>query len=59
VGAEHPPYALPPGAALFAHNSVNCAGRLKDYSAFVRDPARMRAGVNVVLDGEGLECSVR
>jgi predicted O-methyltransferase YrrM len=45
------------GALVLAHNSVNCADRLKHYLAFVRDPARMRASVNVVLDGEGLEVS--
>jgi predicted O-methyltransferase YrrM len=50
---------MPRGALVLAHNSVNCADRLKHYLAFVRDPARMRASVNVVLDGEGLEVSAR
>jgi predicted O-methyltransferase YrrM len=50
---------LPPGAVVLAHNSVNCAERLRDYLAFVRDPRRCRASVNVVIDPEGLEVSVR
>jgi predicted O-methyltransferase YrrM len=50
---------LPAGAVVLAHNSVNCAERMKHYPAFVRDPARMRASVNVVIDGEGLEVSAR
>lgn len=50
---------LPPGSLILAHNSVNCAAALADYLAFVRDPANMRASVNVIIDGEGLEVSVR
>jgi predicted O-methyltransferase YrrM len=50
---------LHPGSLVLAHNSVNCAGALADYLAFVRDPANMRASVNVIIDGEGLEVSVR
>jgi len=50
---------LTPGAVILAHNSVNCAERLKDYLAFVRDPANLSASVNVILDGEGLEVSAR
>lgn len=47
-----------PGAIVLAHNSINCAERLANYLAFVRDPANMRASVNVMMDGEGLEVSV-
>ena len=50
---------LPPGALVLAHNSVNCADRLAAYLDHVRDPARFRASVNVVFDGEGLEVSAR
>jgi hypothetical protein len=42
-----------------AHNSVNCAEKLSEYLAYVRDPAHCRASVNVVVDGEGLEVSAR
>lgn len=34
-------------------------GALADYLDHVRDPARFRASVNVVFDGEGLEVSAR
>ena len=48
---------LPTGAVVLAHNSVNCAERLEQYLKWVRDPAHLRASVNVILDGEGLEVS--
>ena len=50
---------MPPGAVVCAHNSVNYAPRLRHYLDFVRDPAHMRGSVNVVLDIEGLEVSLR
>jgi len=50
---------IPPGGLVLAHNSLNCAERLTHYLAFVRDPANFKASVNVVLDPEGLEVSVR
>ncbi|OPZ24375.1 MAG: hypothetical protein BWZ02_02859 [Lentisphaerae bacterium ADurb.BinA184] len=50
---------LPPGALVLAHNSVNHGGKLDAYLACVRDPARFRASVNVVIDPEGLEVSRR
>jgi len=50
---------LLPGAIVLAHNSVNCAQRLEEYLAFVRHPAHLTASVNVIIDGEGLEVSVR
>jgi len=50
---------MPPGAIVLAHNSVNCADRLQHYFAFVRDPAKMRTSINVILDPEGLEVSAR
>ena len=48
-----------PGSIVLAHNSVNCAKRLEHYLAFVRDPANFADSVNVILDPEGLEVSVR
>ena len=50
---------MPEGAVVLAHNSVNCAERLRHYLDFVRDPANMKASVNVIFDVEGLEVSVR
>jgi predicted O-methyltransferase YrrM len=50
---------MPAGSVVLAHNSVNCADRLADYLAFVRDPAHFHASINVVFDPEGLEVSVR
>jgi predicted O-methyltransferase YrrM len=50
---------MPPGSVVMAHNSVNCAGRLKQYLSFVHDPTKFRASVNVIFDPEGLEVSVR
>ena len=50
---------IPPGGIVLAHNSFNCADRLSHYLAFVRGPANFAASVNVVLDPEGLEVSVR
>ncbi len=53
--AEH---ALRPGALVLAHNSVNCAGELADYLAYVRDPAHCRASMNMVIDDQGLEVTL-
>lgn len=50
---------LAPGAIVLAHNSVNNAERLAAYLGTVRNPARFRASVNLILDGEGLEVSRR
>ncbi len=50
---------MPAGALALAHNSVNSAERLTHYLDYVRDPANFRASVNVILDGEGLEVSVK
>jgi len=51
--------AMPAGAIVLAHNSVNSAESLRDYSTFVRDGSKMAASVNVVIDGEGLEVSAK
>jgi predicted O-methyltransferase YrrM len=54
--AEH---ALRPGSLVLAHNSVNDARGLADYLAYVRDPARFRASINMFVDDQGLEVSKR
>ena len=50
---------MPPGSVVLAHNSVNCAEKLGEYFKFVRDPQHLAGSVNVIIDGEGLEVSVR
>ena len=50
---------LPPGGIVLAHNSVNCAERLQRYLAFVRDAAHMHESMNVIIDPEGVEVSVK
>ena len=50
---------IPTGGVVLAHNSVNCAERLKWYLEFVRDPANFRSSVNIIFDPEGLEVSVK
>lgn len=50
---------MKPGSIVLAHNSVNCAEMLKHYLQFVRDERNFRASVNMVVDGEGLEVSIR
>jgi predicted O-methyltransferase YrrM len=50
---------MPRGALLLAHNSVNSARAIRGYLDFVRDRAHCRASVNMVVDSEGLEVSVK
>lgn len=50
---------LSPGALVLAHNSLNGGPQMVPYLAFVRDSAHFRESVNVVVDVEGLEVSVR
>ena len=50
---------LTPGGLVLAHNSVNSADDLADYLKYVRDPRNFRQSVNVILDDQGLEVSVR
>ncbi len=47
------------GSIILAHNSVNLAHQLRHYLEFVRNPQNCRASVNIVLDGEGLEVSMK
>jgi predicted O-methyltransferase YrrM len=49
---------MPKGSLVLAHNSVNSGPQLREYLAFVRDPANAHGSVNVIMDGEGLEVSV-
>ncbi len=50
---------LRPGALVVAHNSLNGGPQMIPYLEFVRDPAHFGESVNVVVDPEGLEVSVR
>jgi predicted O-methyltransferase YrrM len=50
-------HALRPGSLVLAHNSVNSAHTMLDYLATVRDPARFRQSVNMIVDDQGLEVS--
>lgn len=52
-------YALRPGSLVLAHNSVNAAAQLADYLAWMRDPRHFRESVNMVVDDQGLEVSLR
>jgi predicted O-methyltransferase YrrM len=54
--AEH---VLRPGSLVLAHNSVNDARGLADYLAYVRDPRRFAQSINMVVDDQGLEVSMR
>jgi predicted O-methyltransferase YrrM len=54
--AEH---TLRPRSLVLAHNSVNDARGLADYLQYVRDPAHFRESVNMVVDDQGLEVSMR
>jgi hypothetical protein len=44
---------------VLAHNSVNLAHNIADYLEYVRDPANFRESMNVVIDDQGLEVSMR
>lgn len=50
---------MPKGALVLAHNSVNASERLASYLEYVRDPNAFQASLNVILDPEGLEVTVR
>lgn len=52
-------HALRPGSLVLAHNSVNDVRNLVDYLAYVRDPAHFSQSVNVIVDDQGLEVSIR
>ncbi|MHC4715604.1 MAG: class I SAM-dependent methyltransferase, partial [Planctomycetota bacterium] len=51
--------SIPAGAVILAHNSVNGGDGVAGYLEFVRDQAHCRASVNVVMDPEGLEVSIK
>jgi predicted O-methyltransferase YrrM len=50
---------MPSGALVLAHNSLNSADALSHYLAFVREGDAFGGSVNVIVDGEGLEVSVK
>lgn len=50
---------MPSGALLLAHNSVNGGDAIGAYLSFVRDKKNCRASVNMVMDIEGLEVSIK
>ena len=50
---------IPPGGVVLAHNSVNGGPPIEPYLQFVRDESHFRASVNVIIDPEGLEASVK
>ena len=50
---------LPVGGLVLAHNSVNGGKAVEPFLDFVRDSGNFRNSVNVVLDPEGLEVSVK
>ena len=54
--AEH---ILRPGSLVLAHNSVNDARNLADYLSYVRDPAHYSQSINMIVDDQGLEVSMR
>lgn len=51
-------HVLRPGSLMLAHNSVNAAGSMADYLAYVRDPGRFRQSANMIVDDQGLEVSI-
>lgn len=50
---------LRPGALVLAHNSLNGGPQMVPYLNLVRDAAHFRESVNVIIDVEGLEVSLR
>jgi predicted O-methyltransferase YrrM len=54
--AEH---VLRKGSLVLAHNSVNSAEELASYLAYMRDPAHFTASMNVIIDDQGLEVTLR
>lgn len=50
---------IPVGGLLLAHNSVNDARELASYLDFVRNRRNCRASMNLAIDSEGLEVSIK
>jgi predicted O-methyltransferase YrrM len=50
---------LAPDALVLAHNSLNGGPQMVPYLEFVRDPTHFRHSMNIALDIEGLEVSLR
>lgn len=47
------------GSLILAHNAVNAAEALRDYLQFVRDPTYFQQSIRLIVDGEGLEVTMR
>jgi predicted O-methyltransferase YrrM len=52
-------HALRPGSLVLAHNSVNDARSMSDYLETVRNPSNFAASMNMIVDDQGLEVSIR
>jgi len=50
---------LHPGSLVLAHNSANLAHQIADFLEYVRDPANFTESMNVIIDDQGLEVSMR
>lgn len=50
---------MPEGSVVLAHNSVNCRQQLARYLEYVRSQENFRESMNVMLDPDGLEVSLR
>jgi predicted O-methyltransferase YrrM len=50
---------IPQGGLILAHNSVDYSEELTDFLSFVRSRTSFRNSVNVVLDTQGLEVTVK
>ena len=52
-------HALKPGSLVVTHNSVNSGSELTDFFSVVRDESKFRQSVNVFIDDQGIEVSVK
>ena len=50
---------LHPRSLVLAHNSVNLAHQIADFLEYVRDPGNFTESINVIIDDQGLEVSMR
>jgi predicted O-methyltransferase YrrM len=50
---------LAPDALVLAHNSLNGGPQMVPYLEFAREPAHFRHSINIAIDIEGLEVSLR
>jgi predicted O-methyltransferase YrrM len=52
-------HALRSGSLVLAHNSVNDARGMSDYLDYVQNPSNFAASMNMIVDDQGLEVSIR